>query len=441
MNFDILFSISRLALDIFNLKNMAQQFIIEGGKKLEGEIIVRGSKNAAGAVIAATLLTKEECLIDNLPLVQDVLNLLDIIKEMGAQVDWLSERKVRIKAGDNFNPEKINFEKFSKARTSVLLIGSLLGRVKDFKVSRPGGDRIGLRPITTHLEALAELGVDIKEEGDFYYFSREKLVGREIVLPEFSVTATENLMMASCLAEGETIIKIAAQEPHVQDLALMLNKMGAKIEVIGPHSLRIRGVKELKGVEHKIIPDYVEAGTFIVIGALTEGKMTIKDVDLEHLDLFLEKLKEIGVDFRKDKNTIEIFTPRDLKPIRLQALPYPGFPTDLLPLVVSLLTQAEGRSLIHDPLYENRLNYTQQLRKMGADIEIVDPHRAFVFGKTPLQGLNIESWDIRAGAALVVAGLIAKGKTTISNIEQIDRGYEKIEERLQALGAEIKRVL
>ncbi|MDD5146450.1 MAG: UDP-N-acetylglucosamine 1-carboxyvinyltransferase, partial [Candidatus Pacebacteria bacterium] len=243
-----------------------------------------------------------------------------------------------------------------------------------------------------------------------------------------------------CLATGETILKIAAQEPHVQDLCLMLNNMGANIEGVGTHTLRVKGVKKLKGVEHRVVPDYLEAGTFIVMGALSEGRLVVNDVVLEHLDHFLEKLKQMGIDFRKDTNSVEVFESRNIRPAKVQALPYPGFPTDLLPLVVPVLTQAGGKSLIHDPLYENRLQYTQELRKMSADIEIVDPHRAFVFGPTLLRGVTIESWDIRAGASLILAGLMAEGKTTIKNVEQIDRGYERIEERLAGLGANIKRI-
>ena len=419
---------------------MPEKFIIEGGKKLEGEIEVRGSKNAAGAIVAACLLTEEQCIIDNLPLVRDILNLLDLLRGIGVKVEFVEKRKVKLKAGKGIDVSKMDFEKFSKARTSVLLIGVLLHRFGEFKVSRPGGDRIGLRPITTHLKVLEKLGVDIKEEGDFYYFKNNGLSGKEIVLPEFSVTATENLIMASCLTKGETLIRIAAQEPHVQDLVNMLNDMGAKIEWHTAHTLKIKGVEQLKGVEHKIIPDPIEAGTFIVMGAVTEGRVLVKNVRCDHLSLFLEKLEEIGVEFKKTSDSVEVFTAKKLRAIRLQALPYPGFPTDLMPIVVPLLTQAKGKSLIHDPLYENRLHYTHQLRKMGADIEIVDPHRAFVFGSSDLTGVTIESWDIRAGASLIVAALMAKGKTIINNIDQIDRGYEKIEERLQKLGASIKRV-
>lgn len=406
---------------------------------MAGEIEVRGSKNAAGPILASTLLTEEECLIDNLPKVSDILNLLEILRSLGKEVEWVGERKVKIK-GTEINSQNIDFEKVSRSRVSVLLIGALLPRVKEFKISRPGGDRIGLRPINVHLEALRELGAEIEERGDFYYIKSENLRGKEIILPEFSVTATENLIMASSLVPGRTLIKGAATEPHVQGLIEMLNKMGAKIEGGKTHTIKIEGVEKLKGTEHKIIPDPLEAGTFLAIGATCGNKVAVKDLNPEHLDPFLAKLKEIGVGFKKENGTIEIQKGNNLKAVRVQALPHPGFPTDLLPLIVPLLTQAEGKSLIHDPLYENRLNYVHQLRKMGADIEMVDPHRAFVFGKTPLRGVTIESWDIRAGASLVVAGLMAQGRTTVENIEQIDRGYEKIEERLQKIGADIRRI-
>jgi len=419
-----------------------EKFVIEGGKKLKGEISVLGSKNAAGALLAACLLTDRACVIDNLPLVKDILNLLDILKEMGCGLEFLSERKVKIIAGSKVNPEKISYEKFSQARTSVLLIGPLAARFKQFKVSRPGGDKIGLRPITTHLDVLEKLGVLVKEEGDFYCFKTKNLIGQEIVLPEFSVTATENLLMTACLAKGKTIIKLAAQEPHVSCLVEQLRKMGANIEKICENCFSVNGAggQLLGGVEHTVIADYIEAGTFIIIGALAGQGVLVKNAVPEYLDSFLERLGAAGARFQVMGNDVQVWPADGLQAIRLQALPYPGFPTDLLPLMVPVLTQAKGKSLIHDPLYENRLNYIHQLRKMGADIEMVDPHRAFVFGPTPLTGVAIESWDIRAGASLVVAGLIAQGQTIINNIEQIDRGYEAIEKRLQMLGADIKRV-
>ena len=260
------------------------------------------------------------------------------------------------------------------------------------------------------------------------------------MLEEFSVTATESVMLAAVLAEGNTVIKGAAAEPHVQDLGEMLLKMGAKIEGLGTHTIRIEGVEKLHGCEHSIIPDPLEAGTFIVIGAINPGKIKVKGVDLSHLDLFLAKLEEMGVIMEKGKDYVLVSHSPKLKAVKVQALPYPGFPTDLLPIIIPLLLKADGKSLVHDPLYENRFNYIQELKKMGADIEMVDPHRTFVFGPAKLLGANIDSWDIRAGACLVIAALSAEGKTIIENVFQIDRGYERIEERLQKLGADIKRI-
>ena len=418
---------------------MADKFIINGGKELQGEIEVRGSKNAAGPAIIACLLTQEECIIDNVPFIDDILNILDILKSMGVEVEKTGEEKVRMKA-ENVDPEKMDFEKVSKTRISVLFFGALLARVKNFKMPPPGGDRIGLRPISVQLRALEKLGAKIKRNDNLYEISCEKLKGKEIVLEEFSVTATESLMLAAVLADGKTIIKGAAAEPHVQDLGEMLLKMGAKIEGLGTHTIKIEGVEKLHGCAHSVIPDPIEAGTFIVIGAMAPGKIKVTGIDLSHLDLFLAKLEEMGVIMEKGEDYVLVSHSSKLKAIKVQALPYPGFPTDLLPIIIPLLLSAEGKSLVHDPLYENRFNYIQELKKMGADIEMVDPHRTFVFGPTKLSGANIDSWDIRAGACLVIAALSAEGKTTIENIFQIDRGYERIEERLQKLGADIKRI-
>ena len=419
---------------------MGEKFIVQGKKPLEGEIAVRGYKNSAGAILAATLLTDKECVIDNLPLVKDVFNILEVLESMGVKVKWQGQRTIKVRAGKEVDPQKMDIGKISKTRISVLLIGSLVSRFKNFKIPHPGGDRIGLRPIFTHLEALKKLGVKVTEEGDFYKFTSENLVGREIVLKEFSVTATENLMMAASLARGSTFIKGAAADPQVQDLGEFLRRMGAEIKGVGTHNIAVKGVASLNGVAHRIIPDPTEVGTFTIMGAVTPGTVRVKNVVFDHLDLFLDKLEEIGVNFERSSNCITVSYSPELKPANVQALPFPGFPTDLLPLIVPLLTQAHGKSLVHDPLYENRFNYIQELRKMGADIDLVDPHRAIIFGKTPLKGLRIESWDIRAGASLVVAGLLADGQTIIENVYQIDRGYEKMEERLQKLGADIKRV-
>ena len=420
-------------------KKLTDKFIINGNKPLRGEIEVRGSKNAAGPALAAVLLTEEECIIDNLPLIEDIKNTIEILKSLGVKVEWLGERKVKLKS-NGINPEKIDFEKVPKTRISVLFFGSLLARFKKFQISAPGGDVIGLRPIHTQLKALEKMGATIKKEGDVYNIERGELVGKEIVLGEFSPTATEAIMLAAVLAKGKTTIKGAASELSVQDLGKVLLKMGAKISWKGSHVIEIEGVEKLHGFEHSVEPDHLEAGTFIVAAALTNGDVVIKNISFDYLDLFLHKLEEIGVNLERGDNHVKVSPSKRFSSIKVQALPHPGFPTDLLPMVAILLVKAKGRSLVHDPLYENRFNYMHELRKMGADIEIVDPHRAFVFGPKDLEGVTVDSLDIRAGAVMVLAGLIARGTTTINNIFQIDRGYEKIEERLKKIGADIKRV-
>lgn len=418
---------------------MTDKFVVKGNKELNGEIEVLGSKNAAGPTLASVLLTDEECIVDNLPLIEDIKNTIEILESLGAKIEWMGERKIKIKA-DSINVKNMDFGRFSKTRMSVLFIGSLISRFNNFEFPSPGGDKIGLRPINVHIKALEKLGATIKKNGDIYEVEKNELVGREIVLQEFSVTATEVIMMASVLARGKTVIKGGAAEPHVEDLGNLLLKMGAKIEGHGTHTIEIEGVEKLHGFEHSIIPDYLEAGTFIIVGATTPGTVTVKNVNFNHLDIFLAKLEDMGIKFERGENKVIVHYSPDLSALKIQALPHPGFPTDLLPIITTILTRAKGKSLIHDPLYENRLAYVQELRKMGADIEIVDPHRAFVFGPKELVGLNIDSSDIRAGMSLIVAALMADGVTTINNIYQIDRGYEKIEERLKKLGADIKRV-
>jgi len=418
---------------------MPDKFLIKGGIPLSGEVEISGYKNAAGAVLAAVLLSEEPSVIDNLPLVSDVLDQIEILKQMGAEIEWLGERKIKINP-KNINPERIPVDLFEKMRVSVLLIGPLLARFKKFKVPHPGGDKIGLRPIATHLEALKEFGIKSEEKEGFYYFEApENIEGKRIVLKEFSVTATEILMMVAALSQGKTKIEIAATEPQVQDLGNFLQKMGVNIEGIGTHTISIEGKEKLNGAEFKICPDPTETGTFLIALAATGGEGKIKNVEPNHLTMFLEKMREIGVNFEIVDNEILVKPSKEFKPTKIQVLPYPGFPTDLQPQTSVLLTQAEGKSLIHDPLYENRFQHLHELRKMGADIEITDPHRALIFGKKTLIGNKISASDIRSGAALVLAGLCAKGETLIGEISQIERGYEKIEEKLQKLGAKIEK--
>ena len=418
---------------------MADKFIINGNRDLAGEIEVRGSKNAAGPCLAAALLTTEPVIIGNLPLIDDIKNTITVLESLGAQVEWLGERKVKITAAQ-INPENIDLEKVSKTRMSVVLFGSLLGRLKKFTIAAPGGDAIGMRPITVQLKALEKIGARIEKEGSTYNVERDDLIGKEIMLGEFSPTATEALMLAAVLAKGKTVIKGAASELSVQDTSKMLVSMGANIIWRGSHTIEIEGVEALHGCEHAVEPDHLEAGTFIAIGALTPGRVVVKNINFEYLDYFLYKLEEMGVNFDRGQNQITVFYSPFLKPVKVQALPHPGFPTDLLPVILPLLVKAQGKSLIHDPLYENRLGYLQELRKMGADVEIVDPHRAFVFGPNHIEGANVDSLDVRAGAVLVAAALMAKGQTVVNDVFHIDRGYERIEERLRGIGADIKRI-
>ena len=419
---------------------MAEKLLIKGGVPLSGEVEISGYKNSAGAVLSAVLLSKKPSIINNLPLCSDVLDQIEILKKLGAEIKWLEKNKIKINPA-NINPEKIPYELFEKMRVSVLLVGPLLSRFKKFKVPHPGGDRIGLRPISSHLEALRDFGVKIEEKNGFYFFEApKKLEGKKIILREFSVTATENIMMLAARARSKTKIEIAAAEPQVQDLGKFLEKMGVKIKGLGTHTIEIEGKKNLSGANFKISPDPLEAGTFFLAFAVTHGQGKIKNVNPEHLTMFLEKMKEIGVNFEVKKDEILVNKSNKFKPTKIQVLPYPGFPTDLQPQTSVLLTQAEGKSLIHDPLYENRFQHLHQLRKMGADIEITDPHRALVFGKRELIGNKTESSDIRSGAALILAALAAKGKTQIEEISQIERGYERIDEKLRKLGAKIERI-
>jgi UDP-N-acetylglucosamine 1-carboxyvinyltransferase len=418
-----------------------ETFEIVGGKKLSGEIVVRGSKNATTPILAATLLTKEKCIISNIPLIEDVSRMLEILSSMGSEIRWLGERKISVKNA-KIDPEKMDIETVKKLRSSVLLLGALSARFDKFKFYRPGGCVIGARPLGTHFKALHKLGVDIFERDHHYAVNAKKRKAAKFTLGEMSVTATENAMMLASALPGKTIIKATACEPHVEDLGRFLVSMGAKIKGLGTHSLEITGAKKLRGATHMIIPDANEAATFLIMGVTTGSKITVKNAREEHLDLVLEKLREFGADFRISKNTIEVIPAKKLVAVsKVDTRTYPGVPSDVQAPFGVLATQAEGKTLIHDSLYESRFNYIGELIKMGAKAEILDPHRVLISGQTKLKGKTITSFDLRAGATLIIAALIAEGKTTIKEIYQVDRGYEKIEERLAKLGADIKRIV
>ena len=426
---------------------MKEQFIIYGEKPLVGEVNIRGSKNAATPILAATLLTSKPCIIDNIPLIEDVFRMIEIIEGLGAKIEWIGKRKIRIEAKD-IDPKKLNNKIVCKLRSSILFLAPLLVRFRKLTLPAPGGCVIGARPLNTHLEAIGRFGVNIKNTNDNYLFELPNSVlnkNHDIVLKEFSVTATENVLMFASAIPKKTVIRLAASEPHVQDLAKFLVKMGADISGIGTHYLTVNGKSDLLGAEHKVVPDYIEAGTFLIAIAATRGKATIKNVILSHLEAVLYKLDEIGVklQIKKKKNgfaDITVLPSKKLVATHIQALPFPGLPTDIQAPFGVLVTQAKGTSLIHDPLYEGRLRYVSELNKMGANCMLADVHRAFIIGPTHLYGNHITSFDIRAGATLIIAGLVAKGKTVIDNIYQVDRGYEQIEKRLKKLGANIKRV-
>lgn len=414
------------------------KFIVKGGGPLEGEVKISGSKNAALPILCASLLTDEECVIENVPDIEDIRSILQIQRALGSRAEF-ENNTVKIAASE-INPKNIPEEAICRMRASILLLGPLLSRTGEAKIPYPGGCILGRRPVFAHTNTLSQLGCDIADETREIHIKTKGLKGAKIVMPELSVTATENLIMAAVSAHGETEIRLAAMEPHVQDLCNFLNKMGAKIKGIGTNDLKINGVEKLHGVKYKITGDYLEAGTFAIAAVITGGHVKINGINPGHLDSFWQKLREAGARFEIGKNYVEIKPTKKLRAVKmLRTAVYPSFPTDLQAPFAVLMSQAHGVSKIFETLFEGRLNYLFELEKMGAKVEILNPHQAIVIGPTPLRGVPISSCDIRAGAAMVIAALAAEGETEISNIKYIDRGYEKMEDKLLALGARIER--
>lgn len=417
-----------------------QSFHIRGGKKLKGIIDVRGSKNAATPILSATILARGVCMLKNVPKIEDVLSMIDILKSMGAIVSWSGVRTLTVDT-KNMDPKRIDQNLVKKIRSSILLLGSLSVRFDVFSLHHPGGCNLGVRPVGAHFEALAKMGIHISQSGKEYRISARGRRNAIVTLSEFSVTATENAMMLAAGIPGKTVIKIAASEPHVEDLGNFLIAMGAKIHGLGTHTLEIYGTKKLSGAEHTIIPDANEAATFLVLGAATRSPITVRNARAEHLDLVLEKLLEFGVRFSIRKNVISVIPAKKLKAVeKVDTRIYPGIPTDVQAPFGVLATQAEGKTLIFDTMFESRFNYIGELNKMGARTEQLNRREVVVEGVTELSGTEIESYDLRAGISLIIAGLIAKKKTIIRNIYQVDRGYEQIETRLKKLGADIERI-
>lgn len=409
---------------------------IQGGHKLNGRLRVSGMKNAATPILAATLLTDEPCTLHEVPRIRDVERMLDILRSLGVAVEWTGKNDLVIEArGADLNG--LDRKAMRTMRSSILLLGPLLARFKEADLPEPGGCIIGNRSVDTHLVGLAALGAEITIGKNTYEFKAKELIGARIVLPEFSVTATENLMMAAVKAKGTTIILTAAAEPHVKDLGDFLNGMGAKVSGHGSHTVTIVGVEELHGTEHTVIPDQIEAGTFMIAAALTHGEIHIDNIRPDHLDIVFQKLDKIGIGLEVGNDWVKVQSNGTPDAFKLQSMPYPGFPTDLMAPFGVLATQSRGTSLIHEPLYEGRFGFVGELTKMGANAVVCDPHRVLITGPTPLYGQEIRSLDLRAGATLMLAGLIAEGETILHEAEIIERGYEDIDGRFRELGADI----
>lgn len=416
------------------------KFVIEGGRPLAGEIEVAANKNAVLPMMAACILTEEDCFLDNVPAIADVAAMSEIMRELGAVVEPLGGRRLRINCADvrsHHPPEDL----VERLRASIVLMGPLLARLGRANMHHPGGDRIGYRSIGTHTHALEGMGVAFDVHDDFYCARLEDPSGdRDIFLDEASVTATENAMLFAVSRPWLTVIRNAAGEPHVENLAAMLNGMGATIDGAGSNVLRIRGVEKLHGTTATVWPDHVEAGTFAALAAASGGNVTIKNVVPQHLDIVLMILRRMGVDFTLDEGIMHV-RPSELRAVKkIQTGIWPAFPTDLASIFIVLATQASGMTLVHDWMYESRMFFIDRLVQMGAKIVLADPHRAVVSGPSELRGREMPTPDIRAGIALVMAALVAQGTSEIEHIELIDRGYERIDERLRDLGASIRRV-
>jgi len=416
------------------------KLIINGPARLHGKVRISGSKNAALPIIAATLLTKGKNTLRNVPDITDIHDLLEIVEKLGAKVTF-SGNTLEIDNSD-INGKDPDSNLVRNIRASILLIGPLLARNKKVNISAPGGCFIGNRPLDDIFDLFEQFDTEIREEKDIYHFTVPELTGREITMRHMSVTATENAVMTAVLAKGKTVIRLAACEPHVQDLCKFLNKMGTKISGIGTNELVITGVNELKPCEYTIVSDEIEAATYIVAAAATNSEITLENIDTQTVEYSVfSKFKEAGVDLEIKKDSILVKKTFGIKPVKkIWTAPCPHFPTDLQAPFAVLMTQADGSTLIHETMFEGRLNYIKELRKMGANATILDPHRAVIVGPTPLFGKRITTLDLRAGATLIIAALVAKGESIVSQSEIIDRGYEGIVEKLQSLGADIRRV-
>ena len=411
------------------------QYIMRGGGPLTGEVTVSGAKNAALGILAAAVMTDEDVCIDNLPDVRDINMMLDAIREIGAKVERTSSHSVTINAS-SIHELCVESEYMSRIRASYYLIGALLGKYKSADVPLPGGCAIGSRPIDQHLKGFRALGADVRVTGGKVRAEATSLVGNHIFLDIVSVGATINIMMAASLAQGRTVLENAAKEPHIVDVANFLNSMGANIKGAGTDVIRIRGVEKLHGTNYSIIPDQIEAGTFMFAAAITRGDILVRNLIPKHMEAIGAKLKEMGCELLEFDDAIRVVGTRRLRPTNVKTLPYPGFPTDMQSQAGTALALAKGTSVVIESIFENRFRYLDELARMGAIFK-VEGNTAIITGIERFTAAEIKACDLRAGAALVLAGLSAEGCTTVSDIHYIQRGYEHFEQKLQGLGADI----
>ena len=415
-----------------------EQYIMKGGNPLVGEVTISGAKNAALGILAGSIMTDEDVLIENLPDVRDINVLLEAIEEIGAEVDRIDRHTVRINA-KNIKEVSVDDEYIRKIRASYYFIGALLGKYKSAEVPLPGGCNIGSRPIDQHLKGFRALGAKIEVDKGVVVAHAIDLVGSHIYLDMVSVGATINIMMAATLAEGETIIENPAKEPHVVDVANFLNSMGANVKGAGTDVIRIKGVERLHGTEYSIIPDQIEAGTFMCAAAITRGDVMVQNVIPKHLEAITAKLIEMGCEVTEFDEAVRVVGKPKHRHTDIKTLPYPGFPTDMQPQITVTLALADGISIVTESIFENRFKYVDELARMGSNIK-VESNTAIISGVKRLTGAQVNAPDLRAGAALVIAGLAAEGYTTVDEIGYIQRGYENFERKLQGLGAMIEKV-
>ncbi len=414
---------------------MNEVFVMKGGNPLRGEVVISGAKNAALGIVAGALLTDEEVIIENLPDVRDINVMLEALKAIGAKVHRIESHVVSIQA-DQLSMKSVDDDAIRRIRASYYFIGALLGKYHQAKVALPGGCAIGERPIDQHIKGFTALGAEVEISDGYFVAKAEELVGQHIYLDVVSVGATINLMLAAVLADGQTIIENVAKEPHIVDVANFLNSMGANIRGAGTDTIRIRGVERLHGTTYGVIPDQIEAGTFMCAAAVTRGNILIKNIIPKHMESIAAKLRDMGNTVYEGDEEIQVIGGEKQRGTKIKTLPYPGFPTDMQPQIAVTLALSEGKSTVTESIFENRFLYVEELKKMGADITVED-RVATILGKEKLQGATLHALDLRAGAALVLAGLAAEGITVLEDIGYIRRGYEFFEKKLMNLGAKI----